>query len=116
MKIANTTTATKKDITAILAQETSKSSKIKQLFEIGVTVKEIANYLNIRYNFAYNVISNYCNINDIEITKDSKISKKDEILSLFSQGKSNKEIAKLLQTNYNYVCKVLKEQASVTNN
>ena len=114
MKKLNATKISETKITSILTSETSKSQKIKLLFDSGLTVKEISERLQIRYNFAYNVISNYININDIETETEAKVSKKDEILSLFSEGKSNKEISKLLKTNYNYVCKVLKEQLVVT--
>lgn len=102
----------KKQITTILSQEASKSSKIKQLFDLGLEVKEIANLLEIRYNFAYNVLSNYINLNDIEVTNSKKSNKKDEIIELFLQQKTNKEIAKITQTNYNYVLKVIKEYKS----
>ena len=104
----------KKQITTILSQEASKSSKIKQLFDLGLEVKEIANLLEIRYNFAYNVLSNYINLNDIEVTNSKKSNKKDEIIELFLQQKTNKEIAKITQTNYNYVLKVIKEYKSNT--
>ena len=75
-------------------------------------IKEIAQLMQIRYNFAYNVISNYCNIEDIEVEATHAISKKDQVIALFQAGRSNKEIAKELKTNYNYVCKILKEQAT----
>lgn len=104
----------KKQINTILSQEASKSNKIKQLFDLGLEVKEIANLLEIRYNFAYNVLSNYINLNDIEVTNSKKSNKKDEIIELFLQQKTNKEIAKITQTNYNYVLKVIKEYKSNT--
>lgn len=97
------------EIKKILKAEVSKSQKIKDLFDIGLEVKEIAEKLGIRYNFAYNVISNYIMINGIEIEQSNKETKKDQIKLLFSQGKSNKEICIELKTNYNYVCKIVKE-------
>lgn len=112
MKKANTTTINTKAINKILASETSKSAKIKALFDGGLEVKAIAQLLEIRYNFAYNVISNYCNIEDIDVEATKTTSKKDQVIALFQQGLSNKEIAKELKTNYNYVCKILKENAT----
>lgn len=90
-------------------EELSKSSKIKELFELGLEVKEISVLLNIRYNFAYNVISNYVNVNSISVVKEESTSKKDVIISLMLEGKSNIEISKELKVNYNYVYKVIKD-------
>lgn len=103
-----------KKVSEILNNETlSKSSKMKQLFELGYSVKEISNMLNIRYNFVYNVISNYVNVNQIETIKEvNKQSKKDLIVELFKQGKTRKEISVELKTNYNYVFNVIKEYTS----
>lgn len=35
----------------------SKSEQIRRLFDGGMKVADIANYMNVRYQFAYNVIS-----------------------------------------------------------
>jgi len=103
-----------KKVGEILNNETlSKSSKMKQLFELGYSVKEISNMLNVRYNFVYNVISNYVNVNQIETVKEvNKQSKKDLIIEMFKQGKTRKEISIELKTNYNYVFNVIKEYTS----
>lgn len=89
--------------------ESSKSSKIKEMFDIGLEVKEISSILEIRYQFSYNVISNYINMNNIEVIEDKKVSKKEDIINLYLNGKSNKEISIEMKVNYNYVFKVLKE-------
>lgn len=104
----------KQQLNKILSDETiSKSNKMKQLFELGYSVKEISTMLNVRYNFVYNVISNYVNVNGIETVKQvNKESKKDLIIELFKQGKSRKEISIELKTNYNYVFNVIKEYTS----
>lgn len=99
-----------KEVAAIVANaETSKSSKMKDLFELGMDIKGIATKLDVRYNFVYNVVSNYINTNTIEIVNDKGSSKKDTIVELFKAGKTNKEISAELKVNYNYVFKVLKE-------
>ena len=102
---------TKKEINTILTSEVSKSKKMIALYEGGMEIKEIATLMEVRYNFVYNVISNMCRMNDVELrtNKDSGNSKKAIILTMFQEGKSNTEIAKELKTNYNYVYKITKE-------
>ena len=110
MKIKEVKKLTKKQQEELLKNEgASKSSKIKTLFESGLGVKEIATLLDIRYNFAYNVISNYIITSDIEVIKEEKTNKKQVVIEMFLAGKSNKEIAIELKTNYNYVYKIVKE-------
>lgn len=100
-----------KKVGEIVNNETlSKSGKMKQLFELGYSVKEISTMLNVRYNFVYNVVSNYVNVNQIKTVKEeNQPSKKDLIIQLFKQGKTRKEISVELKTNYNYVFNVIKE-------
>ena len=99
-----------KEIENILKNvETSKSMKMKQLFLLGLGIKEISVRLNVRYNFVYNVISNYVIVEGISVIQETKENKKDKIVELFNQGKSNKEISITLKTNYNYVYKITKE-------
>lgn len=86
----------------------SKSAKMKTLFDMGLEVKEIANVLGVRYNFVYNVISNHCNMNGIQVETNKRESKRDKIIELHEQGLSNKEISIELKTNYNYVFNVIK--------
>ena len=102
---------TKKEIEAIVNNETvSKSKRFIELYSNGLEIKEIALLFNVRYNFVYNVISNYTRINDIELRTKQRNgeSKKDKIVELFKQGLSNTEISKTLKCNYQYVYKVTK--------
>lgn len=89
----------------------SKSKKFIILYNEGLEIKEIASLFNVRYNFVYNVVSNYCRMNEIELRTNNVdgSSKKVMIEELFKQGKSNTEIAKELKTNYNYVYKITKQ-------
>lgn len=97
-------------VKAILANEgSSKSQKMKDLFDLGFEVKEITEMMQVRYNFVYNVVSNYCTMNGIKVETTEKTGKKDQIIALYLEGKSNKEIAIELKTNYNYVHNVLKK-------
>ncbi len=99
----------KKEVNEVLKSEVSKSQKMKELFELGLEVKEISELMNVRYNFVYNVVSNFVRINDIETTSVERNSRKKEIIDLFLSGRSNVEISKELKINYNYVFKVIKE-------
>lgn len=87
---------------------TSKSAKMKELFDMGIEVKEIASIMAVRYNFVYNVVSNYCAMNGIKTETTKKAGKKDEIIRLHQEGKTNKEISVELKTNYNYVFNCIK--------
>jgi DNA-binding NarL/FixJ family response regulator len=93
----------------ILANEAlSKSQKMKDMFDLGLDVKQITAHMQVRYNFVYNVISNYVNMNGLTVEKEAKAGKKEQIIAMFLDGKSNKEIAIDLKTNSNYVFNVLK--------
>ncbi|MNV11601.1 hypothetical protein D3C71_1021710 [compost metagenome] len=109
-QIENAKKVTDKMIATITSNETtSKSAKMKELFDIGLDIKEIAVIMNVRYNFVYNVVSNYVNMNKIETVAKEKNVKKDEIIAMHLKGKTNKEISIELTTNYNYVHNVLKQ-------
>ena len=99
-----------KEIQKIINNSTSKSKAMVALYNSGLEIKQIANIMQVRYNFVYNVVSNYCRINNIELrtNKNNTNSKKLQIEELFKAGKSNVEIAKELKTNYNYVYKITK--------
>lgn len=102
---------TKKEINSILGSNESKSKKMIALYNAGLEIKEIATLMEVRYNFVYNVISNMCRMNEVELRTNgsNENSKKAMIIKLFEEGKSNVEIAKELKTNYNYVYKITKE-------
>lgn len=92
----------------VLDEGMSKSSKMKTLFDMGLEVKEISTVMGVRYNFVYNVVSNYCNMNGIKVETQKKEGKKDKIIELYLAGKTNKEISIELKTNYNYVFNTIK--------
>ena len=99
------------EIQTIINNATSKSKAMVELYNAGCEIKEIAEAMQVRYNFVYNVVSNYCRMNEVELrtNKENGNSKKAMIAKLFEEGKSNTEIAKELKTNYNYVYKITKE-------
>ena len=47
----------KAKIKFILEDEVTKSGKIRSLYTAGIEVKDIAHLLDVRYNFAYNVVA-----------------------------------------------------------
>lgn len=102
----------KKEIETILSNDESKSKKMISLYNLGEEIKTISLLMNVRYNFVYNVISNYTRINDIDLRTNTGDSKKSQIEKMISEGKSNTEISKELKTNYNYVYKIAKEFVS----
>lgn len=93
-----------------IKKNTSKSKKMVELYNGGLEIKQIAELMGVRYNFVYNVVSNYCRMNEVELrtNKDNSNSKKVQIEKLFREGKSNTEITTILKTNYNYVYKITK--------
>ena len=107
--IENEVKVSKKQIESIKNEEISKSLKMKKLFDLGIEVKTISEIMDVRYNFVYNVISNYININEIQVVKEEKSDKKQQIIDLHNQGTKKVDISKILKTNYNYVYKVVKE-------
>ncbi|WPQ59950.1 helix-turn-helix domain-containing protein [Paenibacillus polymyxa] len=38
-------------------EKMNKSEQIRRLFDAGMSVSEIAEYMGVRYQFAYNVVS-----------------------------------------------------------
>lgn len=104
-------TMTKNAMNKVIEGATSKSKAMVELYNAGCEIKEIAEAMQVRYNFVYNVVSNYCRMNEVELrtNKENGNSKKAMIAKLFKEGKSNTEIAKELKTNYNYVYKITKE-------
>lgn len=94
------------------SKKSNKSEKMKDLFMGGLEIKEISNLLDVRYNFVYNVVSNYVRMNDLEkkVISEKKVNRKDDIVKLMKEGKSNIEISKILKCNYNYVWKICSEE------
>jgi DNA-binding CsgD family transcriptional regulator len=104
MKLVVEKEISEKEIEKLLKDESlSKSSKMKEMFLQGLDVKRICEIMNTRYNFVYNVVSNMIRVNDLEskVVKENKENKRDEIVSLLKENKSNIEISKLLKVNYN---------------
>ncbi len=109
MKIKNQVEMSKASVTKLVKDESmSKSAKMKALFEAGYSIKEISTMLDVRYNFVYNVVSNHITVNGVEVESTKRAGKKEAIIELFNQGKTNKEISAELKSNYTYVYNVVK--------
>ena len=86
---------------------TSKSQKMKELYALGLDITEIAKALDVSYNFVYNVVStNIKKQGTLPVSQSNPLTKKAQIIKMFTEGKTNKEIAIALRTNYNYVYKI----------
>ncbi len=104
MKSAN---ISKTSIKAIVDnKDLTKSAKMRQLYDLGLTLAEIAKLVKVRYQFVWNVIDIYTDGNIRE--NSNKSSKSDEFRKLFDNGKSCAEIAKITNSNNNFVNSVIK--------
>ena len=100
----------KEEIRKVIEAEGSKSSKMLKLYNEGLEIGDIAKLMNVRYNFVYNVVSNDCRKNGMEVRVTKKQGTvKTSIIERIEEGKTNTEISKELAVNYNYVFKVRKE-------
>ena len=86
----------------------SKSQKMRELYDQGMSVSQISKELGCRYQFVYQIISNYTN-GDIKNSNDKKDSKSEEFRKLFDEGLSVGEIAKTTNSNYTFVFQVIKK-------
>lgn len=94
----------------------SKSSKMIELYDLGLELSEIFEVMNergvyvSRSNFVYNVISEYCRLNDVELRVKKKSGvKKEEIEKLLLEGNCVIEVCKMLKIKSNRVYKIRKE-------
>ena len=94
---------TKAEIKKIVDQDISKSKRMIQLYNGGLEIKEVAAIMGTRYNFVYNVVSNYCRMNDVQMRVVKRENKKATIIELIEAGKSNVEISAETKCCYNYV-------------
>ena len=105
-----------KTIEDVLKSNLTKSNKMTTLYvDFELNIKDIKDLLDVRYQFVYNVVSNYCNLNDVELRSAKKENKKDDIIKLYTENKySIKEIAALTKSHYNHTRLVIREHESLT--
>lgn len=94
----------------------SKSSKMIDLYNLGLELSEIFEVMNekgvfvSRSNFVYNVVSEYCRLNDVELRVKKKSGvKKEEIEKLLLEGNCVIDVCKILKIKSNRVYKIRKE-------
>jgi len=106
-----TVTLSTEEISKIVNNDAvSKSNRMVELYGKGLQIKQISELMGTRYNFVYNVVSNFTRVNNIELrTRGTGDSKKQLIIDQCKLGLSNTDISKNLSTNYNYVYKVVTE-------
>ncbi len=88
----------------------SKSQVIREGFAAGQTIAEISKNNNIKYQMVYNIVSDYCLRNGIEMPKrvTNEDTKAKRIIEMFESGKyTYNEIAREIGTYYNYVSRVI---------
>lgn len=86
----------------------SKSQQIRELYNKGLTVAQVAEEVGVRYQFVYNVVSRMCNKQGVEVRKANPITTSQRIRELVDEGLTVGQIAKKLNTNYVFVHQVVK--------
>jgi len=90
----------------------NKSKQMREFFEqndCDVSIREVADEIGVRYQYAYQVIRRYCNKNDVELPTNNSDgeTKADKIRSMWDDDMTIGDIAKELNTNYTYVWSVV---------
>jgi len=89
----------------------NKSQQMRTFFDDNdgdVTIREVADEIGVRYQYAYQVIKRHCNKNDLEFPSgQGGETKADKIRELYDDGLSIGDIAKQLNTNYTYCWSVV---------
>jgi hypothetical protein len=90
--------------TVTVASPVTKSSKIKELYDSGTPIGEIAKTLGIRYAFAYQVASRHAAATGKPFAtgRTAGPTKSSKIRELFDTGKTVGQIAKELNLNYTF--------------
>lgn len=89
----------------------SKSARIRELYDQGMSVGECAKQVGVRYQFAYNVVRKQCDKEGEEVRRVNKVTKSDQFRELAAQGKTPGEVAKHFNANYSFVHQVLSKWA-----
>lgn len=95
----------------------TKSEQIRNYFEEGKSISEIAKILNVNYSFVYQVAQRHCmkNNKDFKTNRADKETKSDVIRKLWNQGKTIGEISHILNTNYTYCWNIVNKLRNSSN-
>jgi hypothetical protein len=128
-KILDHLTQDKRDaIARVLDEEVTKSGKIRGLYAAGIEVKDIAHILDVKYNFAYNVVAQLIKDGIVPKQPEKPITAEeqklqalpepkpivipgdtdDRIINLWINGKESEEISQELQIDFDYVIKIVR--------
>ena len=103
-------------------KDNNNSRIIKELYVLGLEIGEIRDCLEkggirkrnggvVSYNNCWNVVDNYCLVNDLEKRKSSGgDSKKSIVIEMLNEGMEVKDISKKLKMNSNYVYGIRKKK------
>lgn len=86
----------------------SKSEKMRQMYDEGKSVSEIAKELGVRYQFVYQVIDKHTKGN-MRKDKSSTPSKSETFRQMYDEGYTIGEIAEKTGSNYTFVFNVIKK-------
>jgi transposase len=89
----------------------SKSGKIREMHDQGLSVSEIAKMLNLNYSFVYGVVKRYTSTKQqtTASAKDRPPSTSELIRRMYSEGHTRSEICKELGVDYSFIYNVLKK-------
>lgn len=83
----------------------TKSDRMRDLYDRGLTIKEIAARLEANYSFTYAVIKRY---REEGAPTRFKESKSEQMRRMYDEGMQVKDIAKEMNANYAFVYGVIK--------
>ncbi len=81
----------------------SKSAVMRELYDRGYKIKEIAEMTNCHYSYVHTVIRKY-----EQGSSSKKLTTSDEIRKLYDRGHSSTEIKAILQVQQSFVCNVIR--------
>ena len=92
------------EATVTVATPVTKSARIKELYDAGVSIGDIAKQLGIRYAFAYQVAGRHAAATGRTFStgREQGPTKSNKIRELSDAGKTVGQIAKELNCNYTF--------------
>ena len=84
----------------------SKSALIRELYDDGLTISEIAKQLGAHYSFVHGVVRRHEEKQQAEQPKTE--NKAEKIRQLHDQGKATKDIVALLQVTHSHVNNIIR--------
>lgn len=92
-----------------MATKTSKSAKMRKLYDDGMYISDIAKKLNVRPQFVYNVIEAYVGEGNIRTKVDRSDSWSAKFREEFAQGAKVSEVARKFNKSDSFVYSVYRK-------